>query len=244
MTRIVWQASYVASAARRSRCLRHQADGSPERQREKIIMRIPQQVAERVKEAPAQALRTVFSGIGQVLLVADRIKNRAAEPERAQPAAAASPARSGPGQGVAEDETRSRSLDETGNVRLLSEEDLPPAKSAEAAEPLAAEPERAAAEAPAAEAKPPAAKAKPSPAEAKPPAAKAKPPAAKPAPDQAALPVPNYDDLTLASLRARLRNLDQSQVRMLLDYEKAHAGRPDVLTMFERRIAKMESGEA
>jgi hypothetical protein len=237
MTRIVWQASYVASAARRSRCLRHQADGSPERQREKIIMRIPQQVAERVKEAPAQALRTVFSGIGQVLLVADRIKNRAAEPERAQPAAAASPARSGPGQGVAGDETRSRSLDETGNVRLLSEEDLPPAKSAEAAEPLAAEPERAAAEAPAAKAKPPAA-------EAKPPPAKAKPPAAKPAPDQAALPVPNYDDLTLASLRARLRNLDQSQVRMLLDYEKAHAGRPDVLTMFERRIAKMESGEA
>ena len=56
--------------------------------------------------------------------------------------------------------------------------------------------------------------------------------------------MPNYDDLTLASLRARLRNLDQSQVRVLLDYEKAHAGRPDVLTMFERRIAKLESGEA
>jgi hypothetical protein len=276
MTRIVWQASYVASAARRSRRLRHQADGSPERQREKIIMRIPQQVAERVKEAPAQALRTVFSGIGQVLLVADRIKNRAAEPERAQPAAAASPAQSSPGQGVAEDETRRRSLDETGNVRLLSEEDLPPTKSTKAAGPLAAEPERAASEAPAAQAKPSPAEAKPSRAEAKPPAVKAKPPAveakppaveakppavkakppavkAKPAaaqakppatPDQAALPVPNYDDLTLASLRARLRNLDQSQVRMLLDYEKAHAGRPDVLTMFERRIAKMESGEA
>ena len=45
-------------------------------------MRIPQQVSERVKEAPAQALRAVFSGIGQVLLVADRIKSRAAEPER------------------------------------------------------------------------------------------------------------------------------------------------------------------
>ena len=43
-------------------------------------MRIPQQVSERVKEAPAQALRAVFSGIGQVLLVADRIKSRAAEP--------------------------------------------------------------------------------------------------------------------------------------------------------------------
>jgi hypothetical protein len=62
--------------------------------------------------------------------------------------------------------------------------------------------------------------------------------------EQAALPVPNYDDLTLASLRARLRNLDPSQVRMLLDYEKAHAGRPDVLTMFERRITKLENDGA
>jgi hypothetical protein len=198
-------------------------DGSPERQREKIIMRISQQVAERVKEAPAQALRTVFSGIGQVLLVADRIKNRAAEPERAQPAAAAPRAQSSPGQGVAKDESRWRSLDETGNVRLLSDEDPPATKPAEAAGPAAAE------------AKPPAARAKP-------PTAHAEPPAASP--DQAALPVPNYDDLTLASLRARLRNLDQSQVRVLLDYEKAHAGRPDVLTMYERRIAKLESGEA
>ena len=57
-------------------------------------MRIPQQVSERVKEAPAQALRAVFSGIGQVLLVADRIKSRAAEPERAPsaPSAASAPA--------------------------------------------------------------------------------------------------------------------------------------------------------
>jgi hypothetical protein len=213
-------------------------------------MRVPQQVTERVIQAPAQALRTVFSGIGQVLLVADRIRNRAAEPEPAQPAAAPG-AQSSPGQGVAKDETRWRSLDETGNVRLLSEEDLPPTKSAEAPEPPAAKPERAPAEAKAAtaetgraaaKAKAPAAEAKP----AEPPAEHAEPTAAEPAaaPDQAALPVPNYDDLTLASLRARLRNLDQSQVRILLDYEKAHAGRPDVLTMFERRIAKLESGEA
>jgi hypothetical protein len=247
--------------------------GHRTRQREKIIMRIPQQVAERVKEAPAQALRSVFSGIGQVLLVADRIKNRAAEPERAQAPAAAPPAPSSPRPAAAKDESRWRSLDETGNVRLLSEEDLTPAESAAAAEPPAAEPAPPAAEAkaPPAEVKPPVAEAKPPVAKAKPPAAhaKAKPPAAhaeakapaakaKPsaaesptapteppaAPDQAALPVPNYDDLTLASLRARLRNLDQSQVRVLLDYEKAHAGRPDVLTMYERRIAKLESGEA
>ena len=55
------------------------------------------------------------------------------------------------------------------------------------------------------------------------------------------LPVANYDGLTIASLRARLRNLDPAQLRVLIDYEKAHAGRGDVLTMFERRIAKLES---
>jgi hypothetical protein len=217
-------------------------DGLPERQREKIIMRIPQQVAERVKEAPAQALRAVFSGIGQVLLVADRVKSRVAEPERAQP-----PAPSSSGQDVAKDEIRRRSLDETGNVRLLAEEDQPPTKSAEAPEPPAAEPGPTAAEAkaPAAEPEPAAAKAPTAEAKpAEPPTAHTEPTAEPAAPDQAALPVPNYDDLTLASLRARLRNLDQSQVRTLLDYEKAHAGRPDVLTMFERRIAKLESGGA
>jgi hypothetical protein len=164
-----------------------------------IIMRIPQQVSERVKEAPAQALRAVFSGIGQVLLVADRIKTRATEPGRAQPTAT-----DGPGQNAAaapKDEARWRSLDETGNVRLLPEDEAP---------------------------------------------APAEPAAAKPAADTepAALPVPNYDDLTVASLRARLRNLDSAQVRVLLDYEKGNAGRAAVLTMFERRIAKLESGEA
>src|SRR6266851_6728656 len=40
-------------------------------------MRVPP-VSERVKEAPAQALRAVFAGIGQLLLVTDRIRNRAA----------------------------------------------------------------------------------------------------------------------------------------------------------------------
>ena len=38
-------------------------------------MRVPQ-VTDRLKEAPAQALRAVFSGVGQVLLVADRLRHR------------------------------------------------------------------------------------------------------------------------------------------------------------------------
>src|SRR5262249_55299291 len=54
-------------------------------------------------------------------------------------------------------------------------------------------------------------------------------------------PLPGYDGLSLASLRARLRNLDVTQVRQLAEYERAHAARDDVLTMFERRIAKLEA---
>ena len=56
--------------------------------------------------------------------------------------------------------------------------------------------------------------------------------------------MPNYDDLSVASLRARLRNLDTAQVRALLDYEQANAAREAVLTMFERRIVKLESLDA
>jgi hypothetical protein len=55
--------------------------------------------------------------------------------------------------------------------------------------------------------------------------------------------VPNYDELSIASLRARLRALDAAQVRDLLDYERAHASRANVITMFERRIAKLEGTE-
>jgi len=225
-------------------------------------MRIPQQVTERVKEAPAQALRAVFSGIGQVLLVADRLKTRATEPDRA-------PAPGGR-DGAPRDETRWRSLDETGNVRLLSETPAPasPAATGTAA---AAEPADAAGPGSAADAGPgstadvgprPAADAAPSEqaAGAEPAAVPAEPAAAAgpavtpesaaaagPAaagPAQPGLPVPNYDDLSVASLRARLRNLDLSQVRVLLEYEKDHAGRAAVLTMFENRIAKLESGGA
>jgi hypothetical protein len=55
--------------------------------------------------------------------------------------------------------------------------------------------------------------------------------------------VPGYDELSIASLRARLRALDAAQVRDLLGYERAHASRANVITMFERRIAKLEGTE-
>src|ERR1700683_2143287 len=56
-------------------------------------MRVPP-VSDRIKEVPAQALRGVFAGIGQLLLITDKLRNktpadvpRARTPERAQPAA-------------------------------------------------------------------------------------------------------------------------------------------------------------
>jgi hypothetical protein len=57
----------------------------------------------------------------------------------------------------------------------------------------------------------------------------------------AELPLANYDELTVASLRARLRNLSADQLTQLIEYEKGHAARADVITMFERRIAKVEA---
>ncbi len=64
------------------------------------------------------------------------------------------------------------------------------------------------------------------------------------APTAGDLPVPHYDELSIASLRARMRALDPAQLRVLVDYENGHAARVSVVAMFERRIAKIEAGEA
>jgi hypothetical protein len=55
------------------------------------------------------------------------------------------------------------------------------------------------------------------------------------------LPLANYDQLTVASLRARLRGLSVEQVRTLITYEQGHENRADVVAMFERRVAKLDS---
>jgi hypothetical protein len=268
-------------------------------------------VNDRIKEIPAQALRAVFAGIGQMLLIADKLRARAVEqvsgPDAAPAAQPADPAQpadaaqradatqradaartagaAGPGDATGPAEAaqpvpeaprrppratgkpapgraqrgappaapqrpRWRSLDETGNVRLLDEgeEDLAsgtdaaaePAASA-AAEP-AASPATSSASAPAAPtAAAPTAAAQGVTAPAAP-ATRAPATPDTPAAGAGALPLANYDQLSLASLRARLRVLDAAQVSLLWDYEKAHESRPDVVTMFERRIAKLNAG--
>jgi hypothetical protein len=59
----------------------------------------------------------------------------------------------------------------------------------------------------------------------------------------ATLPLANYDTLTVASLRARLRSLSVDDLVVLINYEKAHEGREEVVGMFERRKAKIIAGE-
>ncbi len=233
------------------------------------------QVSDRIKEIPGQALRAVFAGVGQLLLAADKVRTQLAGPEdeSGQPAATpASPAAKPPpavapraaaapaAQPAADPgDSRWRSLDKTGNVRLLPDggEDLataastpPAAAEPEPAEPVPAEPAATAPAEVAEAAEPEADLAVPTPAEpaVPPPAEVAEPTPAEPvlgepaAAAEAALPVVGYDQLTVASLRARLRVLDVAQVQTLLDYEKAHQGRTDVVTMFERRITKLEQG--
>jgi hypothetical protein len=217
-------------------------------------MRVPQ-VSERIKEAPAQALRGVFAGIGQLLLITDKLRNKAPAdvPHARTPAAsetAADATASGPAGQREEAEPARATPPPAGSAATGSS-----ATGSSAAEPTAAAP-----------AKPARAQAaKPAPTRdfdktgnvrligddaAAAPSGTTTPssaPAAVVAESEredsapVPVPVPNYDELSIASLRARLRNLDVAQVRQLADYERAHAGRADVIAMFERRIVKLEA---
>jgi hypothetical protein len=110
-----------------------------------------------------------------------------------------------------------RDLDKTGNVRLLTSEEAAARGTAPAVDAMMPVGEDAAVTE----------------------ETRATAPVTEPEPDA---PLPNYDQLPVASLRARLRNLDAAQVKQLAEYERAHAARADVIAMFERRMAKLEAG--
>jgi hypothetical protein len=191
-------------------------------------MRIPPP-PERIKEAPAHALRAVFAGVGQVLLITERVRQRAVE--QVHPRVVSAPA-----QAPARDATPRPPAGSTPAApprATASRAAESPAAASRAAESPAAESPAAASQAAASRAAAPeAAVSQPAP-----------PEVAAPEAAAAGLPVPNYDELSIASLRARLRALDAAQVRDLLGYERAHASRANVITMFERRIAKLEGTE-
>lgn len=63
------------------------------------------------------------------------------------------------------------------------------------------------------------------------------------APSAEELAVPTYDELTLPSIRARLRKLTIDQVRDLRAYEVAHQARPEFIKMYDNRIAKLQAEE-
>jgi hypothetical protein len=60
--------------------------------------------------------------------------------------------------------------------------------------------------------------------------------------DRAELPIPDFDNISLGSLRARLRSLTLEQLVVLREWEQAHAHRLPVITTLDNRIAKLGGG--
>jgi hypothetical protein len=173
-------------------------------------MPIPQ-VADRIKEAPAVVLRALFAGVGQLLMAADKLRGRVLE--------AGGHTETPPGPGL--------TVPEPTPAQPPAASQPPPAQttagSAASAMPVAPAP----------------ASAEPAPAVPVP-VAPADPVPAEPSPAAAATPpIPQYDELSVASLRARMRAFDTPAMRELIAYERAHAGREAVIAMFERRLAKL-----
>jgi hypothetical protein len=181
-------------------------------------MRVPQ-LNERVKEAPAHALRAVFGGIGSLLSVSDKIRNKPAASEAAATAPTAAPETAAPADAGAPD------------ITAVPEDSAAPAAAATPDVVVTAD--ATAASAPETTAVPEATAAA---------AETATSDVTATSDDGAALPLANYDALSIASLRARLRNLSAGQLTQLIDYEKANANRADVISMFERRVTKLNLG--
>ena len=58
------------------------------------------------------------------------------------------------------------------------------------------------------------------------------------------LPLPDYDNLNAGSLESRVRALDADGVARLLEHERAHADRVQVVQMLEHRLDRLRSGDA
>jgi len=58
------------------------------------------------------------------------------------------------------------------------------------------------------------------------------------------LPLTDYDNLAAGSIESRTHALDEGGVRQLLEHERSHAARPQIIAMLEHRLASLASGEA
>ena len=227
-------------------------------------MRVPQ-VTDRLKEAPAQALRAVFSGVGSVLLVADRLRHRPGQ-ETGQGNGHASPAGDCRGRHVPRRDSAGpkwrfprrpgRPGSQGGQSRQSQFRPRPVQQHPQPLAPQPAPPTSADSPAPARSGGRPAKATAPAPAKRGsgpelPPQRRERVPRGPTAALDGAvsgsgaaggLPMAGYDGLTVPQLRARMRTLEPAQLRALIAYERAHAGRDEVVAMFERRLAKVEGG--
>jgi hypothetical protein len=168
-------------------------------------------VPQKEKEGPASMLRAMFAGVGSLLSVVDRVRGKSA-------AQAPAPAAAAPEETAAPVET---AAPEAVAAETVTPEETAAPVETSAPETVVAEtvtPEETAAL-----------------------EETAAPEGTATSETIAELPLANYDESTVASLRARLRNLTAAQLTQLVEYEKGHAARADVITMFERRIAKIEA---
>ena len=62
------------------------------------------------------------------------------------------------------------------------------------------------------------------------------------APDHDELPLPDYEQLPLGSLQARIRSLDATGVQALMSYEQSHGDRLPVVQVLQRRLEDLEAG--
>jgi hypothetical protein len=56
------------------------------------------------------------------------------------------------------------------------------------------------------------------------------------------LPLPDYDHLPVEGLASRIRTLDTAGLETLLEYERAHADRVQVVTIMENRLTALREG--
>jgi hypothetical protein len=183
--------------------------------------------APQMKEGPASSmLRAMFAGFGSLMSVMDRVRNKPAAEAPADteaPAAASTPA----------PEDTAATKDTATQETSVAETSAAPEASAGPATVVAAttaQPETSASPDATSEPETPA------------PEATAGPETSASPDASSALPLANYDELSVASLRARLRNLSNDDLTLLMTYEKAHRNRPEVIKMFQNRLIKMTSG--
>jgi len=170
--------------------------------------------APQTKERPASMLRAMFAGFGSLMSVMDKVRSK---PAAEAPAATTTPA---PEETAAPEDTAT-SADtavEAVPAETVAEPETPAVPEAVTETETSAAPETAAAET------------TPEPETSAVPEA------------SSALPLANYDELSVASLRARLRNLTNDDLTQLMTYEMAHQNRPEVVKMFQNRLIKMTSG--